>query len=85
MTTLTALPSMLRERAVMDATGLARSTVWWYAKNGLLPSPIKIGERCVAWDASEIAAIMAARRRGADNEQVRQLVKQLEAARAHAA
>lgn len=39
---------------VMEATGLARSTVWWLIKKGKFPSPYKLSERAVGWKYSDI-------------------------------
>lgn len=76
---------MLRLPALRAATGLPTSTVYWQVEHELLPTPIKIGERSVAWDGNEIIAVMTARRRGASNDEIRELVKQLKAARTAAA
>lgn len=80
MNTLAPAP-MLRIRSVAEAHGIGLSTVWWYVKIGLLPPPVKIGERSVAWPSDELAAIIAARRSGQKNEHVKQLVTKLVAQR----
>ena len=47
---------------------------------GLLPPPVKLAVRCSAWPAHELDEIVAARAGGANDEQVRALVRrQLEA------
>lgn len=38
----------------MEKTGLARSTIWLFVKNGKLPKPIKLSERVTVWKESEI-------------------------------
>ena len=47
---------MLKLPAVMQKTALSRSSIYQFAKDGKFPKPIKLGERSVAWDASEITA-----------------------------
>ena len=66
---------------VMDECGLARSTVYLRIKQGLLTKPISIGPRCVGWPQTEIEAINNARIAGQTDDQVRELVKVLEAGR----
>ena len=46
--------SILRLSAVMDRTGLSRSTIYLRIKQGLFPKPISLGGRCVGWVESEI-------------------------------
>lgn len=45
----------LRLPAVNEATGWSRATIWGKVKAGILPAPIPIGPKSVAWDATEIA------------------------------
>ena len=45
---------LIRIPKVMEKTGLARSTVWLFVKNGKLPKPIKLSERVTVWKESEI-------------------------------
>ncbi|MBY0241612.1 MAG: AlpA family phage regulatory protein [Burkholderiaceae bacterium] len=35
--------------------GWSRATIWRKVKAGILPAPIPIGPKSVAWDATEIA------------------------------
>lgn len=48
------LNMMLKLPAVIERTALSRSSIYQFAKDGKFPKPIKLGERSVAWDASEI-------------------------------
>ena len=50
---------------------------------GLFPRPIKLGEKSSAWPASECNAVLAARIRGATEDEIRALVVELTAARKH--
>lgn len=51
----------LRLPAVMDATGLSRSTIYDKMKDGSFPRPINVSARAVAWPESIIAAWLAER------------------------
>ncbi len=57
------VPTMkvLRLKPTMIKTGLPRSTIYLYIKNGTFPRPIKLGERSVAWIESELDAWLQAR------------------------
>ncbi len=46
---------------VMQRTGKKRSTVYANVKDGLMPAPIKIGEKAVCWVESEIEDWIASR------------------------
>lgn len=39
---------------VIDATGLARSTIYKFISQGTFPRPISLGGRCVGWVGSEV-------------------------------
>ncbi len=69
---------LLRLPAVMNATGLSRSTLYQRIKQKLLTPPVKIGERCAAWPSHEIEAINAARIAGKPDDDIRALVAQLQ-------
>lgn len=45
---------VMRLKAVMDCTGLARSTIYKYIKDGAFPPPISLGSRAVGWIQREI-------------------------------
>lgn len=70
--------NLLRLPAVMNATGQTRSTLYLRIKQRLMTPPVKLGERCAAWPADEIAAINAARIAGKTNDELRELVAKLE-------
>ncbi|WP_047306339.1 helix-turn-helix transcriptional regulator [Pseudomonas fluorescens] len=52
---------IIRLKAVIDATGLARSTVYKYVAEGSFPKPIPLGDRCVGWLESEVQDWILAR------------------------
>ena len=74
---------LIRIWDVTSATGLARSTVWLKVKLLLLPPPVKIGARAVAWSSLEIARINEARIAGASEDEIKDLVQRLVAGRRH--
>jgi prophage regulatory protein len=62
----------------MGATGLSRAGVYAYVAKGLLPKPVKIGERCSAWAEHELDAVIKARIAGKSEDEIRRLVADLE-------
>jgi prophage regulatory protein len=76
------VPALLRIEAARALTGDTRSTFYFKAAQGLMTRPIKIGPRAAAVPANEIAAINAARIRGAGDDEIKALVTTLHAQRA---
>lgn len=72
---------ILRLPAVKMTSGLSRSSLYLRISEGLWPKPVSLGGRSVGWPESEISAVNAARIAGKSNEEIRQLVVRLEAAR----
>ena len=84
MTTQSLLPSinpLYRRPIVEQATGDSRSTLYRKIQAGLFTKPVQIGGERVAWPANEVAAINQARIAGKSEEEIKQLVVELEAAR----
>jgi len=75
VTAIFRLPNVLRER------GRSRSAHYLDIKQGLFTRPVKIGLRAVGWPAGEVAALNAARIAGKSDEEIRELVTKLHAAR----
>jgi len=48
------IEEFMRIKSVMEKTGLAKSTVWLWVKEGKLPAPIKLSSRITVWKQSEI-------------------------------
>ena len=46
--------TLLRLEQVKARTGLSRSTLYAYVREGLFPPPVTISKRCVAWVEGEI-------------------------------
>lgn len=60
---------LLRLPAVLDLTGLSRSTVYEMMRRGTFPASVAIGERAVGWYADAIDEWISARRpRGVQGE-----------------
>ena len=47
--------------AVLNATGLSRSTLYARVKIGEFPAPVKLGERAIAWRVESVRAWIAQR------------------------
>lgn len=73
--------SILRLPFVKTCSGLSRSTLYLRIAQGLWPKPVKLGPRAVGWPSNEVEMMNAARIAGKTNEDIRQLVTRLEAAR----
>lgn len=74
-TTILRLPAVLRER------GRSRSAHYQDIQQGLFTRPVAIGLRAVGWPADELEVLNAARIAGKSNQEIRDLVLKLEAAR----
>jgi predicted DNA-binding transcriptional regulator AlpA len=57
------LPAILGDKnaepPVPPLVPVAKSTWWKWVAAGIAPAPIRIGPRCVAWRAEDIALFMA--------------------------
>ena len=72
---------LLRRPVVEQATGDSRSTIYRKIQRGLFTKPVQIGGERVAWPANKVQAINQARIAGKSEDDIKQLVIQLEAAR----
>ena len=72
---------LLRRPSVQHASGQSRSTLYLRISEGLWTRGLKIGPRSVAWPASEVGALNAARVAGMTDGDIRKLVTQLHVAR----
>ena len=52
---------ILRRPDVEVRTGLSRSTIYAWMKDGAFPQPVALGVRLVGWRETDIEAWMAAR------------------------
>lgn len=54
-------PAILRRKQVEARTGLARSTIYQYMKDGVFPKAVQLGPRAVGWVESDISAWISQR------------------------
>lgn len=52
---------IIRLKAVIYSTGLARSTIYKYIGEGTFPKPVPLGDRSVGWIDSEVQEWILAR------------------------
>lgn len=72
---------ILRRPAVLEQTGLSRSTIYLRIQQGLWTKPVSIGPRTVGWPDREVNTLNAARIAGKSDDEIRELVITLEASR----
>lgn len=72
---------LLRMPALREKSGHPTSTIYALIAKGLMPKPVTIGDRAVAWPEHEVDAIVAARIAGKSDDEIRELVKRLHKAR----
>lgn len=53
--------TIIRRPRVQQRTGLSRSTLYQYIKDGAFPAPVQLGPRAVGWLDSEISDWINAR------------------------
>jgi len=71
----------IRLPEVQERTGISRSTIYEYIKQGIFPTSICLGARAKGFIEREIDAIVAARIAGKPDDEIRELVKTLAAKR----
>lgn len=54
---------ILRRKQVEAHTGLSRSTIYAWVRDGIFPAPISLGPKAVGWLQSELDAWLAERAR----------------------
>ena len=82
---MTTTRRMLRMPALKILTGRGRSTNYDDIARGLMVPPVAMGDRCATWPSDEVDRIIAARIAGWTADEIRQLVRELVAARCEAA
>ena len=75
------MSKLIRLNDVLGNRGRSRSAHYLDIQQGVFTKPVKVGKRAVAWPAEEVAALISAQIAGATDEEIRQLVVDLEAAR----
>lgn len=63
---LDTLPDSARvsDREIAQLVGVAPTTIWRWAKAGILPSPQRIGLRCTRWNLGEVRKALLAQKSG---------------------
>ena len=54
-------PAFLRRKQVEQRTGLSRSTLYQFIKDGAFPKPVPLGRRAVGWLESEVVDWISSR------------------------
>lgn len=72
---------LLRRSAIEQMTGDSRTTIYRKIQKGLFTRPVQIGGDRSAWPQSEVEAINKARIAGKSDDDIKQLVIELHAAR----
>ena len=54
-------PTILRRPQVQQRTGLSRSTLYQYIRDGEFPASVQLGPRAVGWLESDVSDWIAAR------------------------
>lgn len=72
---------ILRKPCVLSAVGVGKSTLHSWIQCQLWTKPVQLGARCVGWPEGEVAALNKARVRGSSAQEIKLLVRDLEAAR----
>ena len=54
-------PVFLRRKQVESRTGLSRSTIYQYVKDGVFPKHVPLGPRAVGWLESDVSGWIATR------------------------
>ena len=73
--------TILRMPAVKLESGLSRSTIYLRVSQGLWTKPVSLGARAVGWPLDEVEKLISVRIAGNTDDEIRALVKELEAAR----
>lgn len=72
---------LLRLPAVLERRGTSQSSHYSDIQLGLWPPGVKLGARSVAWPESEVDEMLAATVRGATQDELREIVRELLVAR----
>jgi len=77
---------IIRPPEMLEKTGIkSKSTIHEYVAKGVLTAPVQLSPQLSGWPEAEVNAIFRARAAGWPEHRIRDLVKQLMAARAGAA
>lgn len=45
---------LITDREVAELLGIGRSTVWKFAQEGVIPAPLRFGQRCSRWHKGSV-------------------------------
>ena len=48
------MPEFIRMRELLKVVPISRASIWRLARAGKFPKPIRLSERCTAWDRLEV-------------------------------
>lgn len=51
----------IRLNVMKGLFGVSAASIWRGCKNGTIPKPIKLTERCTAWNVGQVRAALAAK------------------------
>ena len=72
---------ILRLPAVLTRKGISRSTHYQEIANGLWPPGVRLGARAKGWPDDECETVLAARKAGQSDDEIRAVVRSIVAAR----
>ncbi|PSW02558.1 helix-turn-helix transcriptional regulator [Photobacterium lipolyticum] len=75
--TTQAATKLERMPKVIKRYGLSRSTFYTRIKDGLIPPPVSLGNRAVAWVEQENTTVLTAMIAGKSKEEIKALVRSL--------
>lgn len=68
---------LIKKPEVLALTGISKSTLHVRINNGLMPPPVSLGGRAVAFVLHEIKAVLMAQIAGCSNDKIQSLVAEL--------
>lgn len=68
---------LIKKPEVLALTGISKSTLHVRINNGLIPPPVSLGGRAVAFVLHEIKAVLMAQIAGCSNDEIQSLVAEL--------
>ncbi|WP_108651254.1 helix-turn-helix transcriptional regulator [Dongshaea marina] len=67
----------VRRPETLKMLGLSNTVLYGRINDGLVPPPVSLGGRSVAWVSTELDAVMAAMVNGSNPDELRNLVREL--------
>jgi prophage regulatory protein len=73
--------TLVNLESVCTELACKKTHIYSQVQAGLLPKQVKLGGRCARWVLGEVQAVVVARVAGESDDQIRELVNRLHAAR----